>query len=293
MSKSNLRERMLHDMQLHGYAERTQEAYLRSVRQLQEFHQLSPDRISEEQLREYFIHRKTVTGWSPATMRIAYSGIKFFFKYSLKREWTILKLIRAESERKLPTVLTIDEVRAILQTVKTPPNKAYLTLVYSCGLRLQEGLNLQVADLDSERKLIHIHLGKGAKDRYVPLPDSTLEILRTYYKTHRNEKWIFPRLGHGHIHGSTAKAPMSTQTVQGALRSTVKNMPSITKRVSVHTLRHSYATHLLEAGVNIRQVQQYLGHSSLASTMVYAHVTKVGHQDACNKINRLMKGVGK
>ncbi len=231
---SNLRERMLHDMQLHGYAERTQESYLRSVRQLQEFHQLSPDHISEEQLREYFIYRKTVTGWSPATMRIAYSGIKFFFQSTLKREWAVLKLIRARSERKLPSVLTTDEVRSILQAVKTLPNKAYLTLVYSCGLRLQEGLNLQVADVDSERMLIHIHPGKGAKDRYVPLPDSTLEILRSYYKTH-----------------------------------------------------------LLEAGVNIRQVQLFLGHSSLASTMVYAHVTKVGHQNACGKVNRLMKGVGK
>ncbi len=253
---SNLRERMLHDMQLHGYAEKTQEIYLWTVKKLQQFYMLSPDKISEEQLREYFIFRKNVSGWAPATMRITYAGIKFFFTYTLKREWKVLQLVRAKSERKLPTVLTTDEVRSILKAVKTHPNKAYLTLVYSWGLRLQEGLNLQVADIDDQRMFIHVHLGKGAKDRYVPLPDST-------------------------------------QTVQGALRSTVKKMTSITKRVSVHTLRHSYATHLLEAGVNIRQVQHYLGHSSLASTMVYVHVTKVGHQDACGRINRLMKGVGK
>ncbi len=288
---SNLRERMLHDMQLHGYAESTLKAYLRSVRQLQEFFHLSPGLISEEQLRDYFIYRKTVSRWAPGTMRIAYSAIKFFFIFTLKKKWPLFELLKVENETKLPTVLSIYEVRSILQAVRTPANKAYLTLVYSCGLRLSEGLNLQVADIDSQRKAIHIHLGKGAKDRYVPLPDSTLEILRDYYKTHRNPKWIFPRLGHGHIHGPTATTPMSSQTVQGALRCTVKNIPAITKPVSVHTLRHSYATHLLEAGINIRLVQQYLGHSSLVSTMVYAHVTKVGQDDAFGKINLLMAGV--
>jgi site-specific recombinase XerD len=290
---SNLRERMLHDMQLHGYAERTLGAYLRSVRQLQEFYNLSPEHVSEEQLRDYFIYRKTVSKWAAGTMRIAYCGIKFFFIFTLKKKWPLFDLIKVQNETKLPTVLSIYEVRTILQTVRTPANKAYLTLVYSCGLRLSEGLNLQVSDIDSQRKAIHVHLGKGAKDRYVPLPDSTLEVLRDYYKTHRNPKWVFPRLGRGHIHGSTATAHMSSQTVQGALRSTVQNISAITKPVSVHTLRHSYATHLLEAGLNIRLVQQYLGHSSLASTMVYLHVTKFGQEDAFGKINLLMTGVSK
>jgi site-specific recombinase XerD len=288
---SNLRDRMIHDMQLHGYAERTQEAYVRTVRQLQQFYDSSPKAISEDQLRDYFIHRKNVSHWSAATMRIAYSGIKFFFTYTLKRDWGTLKLIRAENERKLPAVLTVDEVHSILQAVNTPHNKAYLTVVYCCGLRLQEALHLQIADIDGNRKLIHVHLGKGAKDRYVPLPDSTLEVLRYYWKTHRNEKWIFPRIGRSGKEGPSATVPMNKETVHGALRRVLKNLPAITKPVRVHTFRHCYATHLLEAGVNIRLVQQYLGHSSLASTMIYAHVTRVGHQDACVRINRLMKGV--
>lgn len=286
---STLRDRMIADMQLHGYGKRTQEAYVRTVRQLQQFYDLSPEAISEDQLRDYFIHRKNVSHWSAATMRIAYSGIKFF--YTLKRDWGTLKLIRAETERKLPTVLTIDEVHAILQAVHTPHNQAYLTVVYSCGLRLQEGLHLQVRDIDGQRQLIHVHLGKGAKDRYVPLPDSTLAVLRDYWKTHRNQKWIFPRIGRSGKEGPTAGEPMNKETVQGALRRVLKDLPAITKPVRVHTLRHSYATHLLEAGVNIRLVQQYLGHASLASTMIYAHVTQVGHQDACRRINRLMQGV--
>jgi len=288
---SNLRERMLHDMQLHGYAERTQEAYLRTVRQLQQFYDLSPEAISEDQLRDYFIHRQQVSHWSPATMRIAYAGIKFFFTYTLKREWGTLELIRAQSERKLPTVLTIGEVSSILQAVTTCHNKAYLTVVYCCGLRLQEALQLQVGDIDSQRQLIHVHLGKGAKDRYVPLPDSTLAVLRDYWKTHRNEKWVFPRIGRSRKEGPTATEPMNKETVHGALRRVVKSLSTITKPVRVHTFRHSYATHLLEAGINIRLVQQYLGHASLTSTMIYAHVTQVGHQDACLRINRLMQGV--
>ncbi|MFH1843576.1 MAG: site-specific integrase [bacterium] len=288
---SNLHDRMIHDMQLHGYAERTREAYVRTVRQLQQFYDLAPEAISEDQLRDYFIHRKNVSRWSAATMRIAYSGIKFFYTYTLKRDWGTLKLIRAENERKLPVVLTIDEVHSILQAVNSPHNKAYLTVVYCCGLRLQEGLHLQVADIDGKRQLIHIHLGKGAKDRYVPLPDSTLAVLRDYWKTHRNEQWIFPRIGRSRKEGPTATEPMNKETVHGALRRVLKTLPAITKPVRVHTFRHSYATHLLEAGVNIRLVQQYLGHSSLASTMIYAHVTRVGHQDACQRINRLMQGV--
>jgi len=288
---STLRDRMINDMQLHGFADRTQQAYVRTVRQLQQFYRLSPETISEEQLRDYFIHRKNISQWSASTMRIAYNGIKFFYTYTLKRDWDILVLVRAESEHKLPTVLTIEEVHAILQAVNTPHNKAYLILVYSCGLRLQEALNLQVADVDGNRKLIHVRLGKGAKDRYVPLPDSTLKVLRAYWKTHRNDTWIFPSLGRSGKDGPSATVPMSKATVQGALRRVLKELPTIAKPVHVHTFRHSYATHLLEAGVNIRLVQQYLGHASLASTMIYAHVTRVGQEDACLRINRLMSGV--
>jgi site-specific recombinase XerD len=224
-------------------------------------------------------------------MKIVYSGIRFFYTHTLKRDWDILALVHAESEHKLPTVLSIEEVHLILHAVNTPHNKTYLTLVYSCGLRLQEALNLQVSDIDGNRKLIHVRLGKGAKDRYVPLPDSTHKMLRDYWKTHRNETWIFPRLGCSGKEGHSATVPMSRATVQRALQRVLKNLPTIAKPVRVHSFRDSYATHLLEAGVNIRLVQHYLGHASLASTMIYTHVTCVGQQDACMRINRLMNGV--
>ena len=276
-------------LQLAGLSTRTQQCYTRSVRMLVDFYHKTPDLISEQELQDYFLHRRNVDKWSPATMRICYSGIKFFFINVLKRQWHTLELVHAKREQRLPTVLSVKEVRSILNTVKTPQNKAYLTTAYACGLRLQEALNLQVGDIDSDRMRIHVHRGKGAKDRYVPLPESTLHILRSYWKLHRNPVWIFPRLGRSGKEGASATVAMSKTTVQGALRRVVKQL-KFKKRISVHTLRHSYATHLLEAGVNIRRIQQYLGHRSLNSTLIYLHLTTQGHQRAYRIINALMKG---
>jgi integrase/recombinase XerD len=184
-------DKSMRALQLAGMSERTQQCYTRSIRMLVDFCGKTPDQISESELEDYFLHRKNVDKWSPATMRICYSGIKFFFINVLKRDWHTLKLIHAKREQRLPTVLSTNEVHSILNTVNTPQNKAYLTTVYSCGLRLNEALFLQVADIHADRMRIHIHRGKGAKDRYVPLPESTLDILRSYWKLHRNPVWIF------------------------------------------------------------------------------------------------------
>ncbi|RLB89230.1 MAG: integrase [Deltaproteobacteria bacterium] len=276
-------------LQLAGMSEPTQKGYTRSVRMLVDFYGKTPDLISEQELQDYFLHRKNVDQWAAATMRICYSGIKFFFINVLKRDWHTLELIHAKREQRLPTVLSLNEVWNILNAVRTPQNKAYLTAVYTCGLRLHEALFLQVTDIDAQRMRIHVHRGKGAKDRYVPLPESTLYLLRDYWKRHRNSLWIFPRLGRSGQEGPKATRPMAKASVQGALRRALKQL-KITKRVSIHTRRHSYATHLLEAGVNIRRIQQYLGHSSLNSTMVYLHLTTQGHEHAYNIINDLMKG---
>jgi integrase/recombinase XerD len=282
-------QKSMRALQLAGMSERTQECYTRSVRQLVDFYQKTPDKITEQELQDYFLHRKNNDKWSAATMRICYSGIKFFFVNVLKRDWHTLELIHAKRDQTLPTVLSTNEVWTIINTTNTIQNKTYLTTVYTCGLRLHEALHLQVADIDAQRQRIHVHRGKGAKDRYVPLPESTLICLRQYWATHRNPKWIFPRLGRGGNEGPNAQQPMSYTSVQGALRRIIKQL-KFQKRISIHTLRHSYATHLLEAGVNIRRIQQYLGHSSLNTTMVYLHLTTQGHERAYSIINDLMKG---
>lgn len=289
--KSKLRKKMIEDLQLRGYAERTQSSYARSVRQLENYWHLPAEEISEQQVRDYFLYCRNDVGWSAATMRIAYSGIKFFYTKTLPMDWETIKLLKIKRLSVPPTVLSIDEVRLILQTARTPQAKAFLTTVYSCGLRLAEALALEVGDIDSERMVLRVRKGKGGKDRDVPLPDSTLKMLREYWLTHRNPRLLFPALGRGLHGGRTANRPMGDGSVQGILRRILKEIPGIRKRVTTHTLRHSYATHLIEAGVNIRLVQHYLGHASLVTTMIYLHVTDLGNDDAAGRINRLMGGV--
>ncbi|MBW6487403.1 MAG: site-specific integrase [Syntrophobacterales bacterium] len=280
-------------MKLNGKGERTQEAYARHVRKLIEFVSgKEPDQITEEELKRYFIHRQDINKWQPNTMRICYSAIKFFYLHVVQHDWHLLKIIKEPTEKRLPSVLSREEVNSILSKVATFHNFVFLSTIYSCGLRLQEGLFLQISDIDGKRKLIHVHRGKGAKDRYVPLPDTTYALLRRYWVTHRNPKLIFPALGRGCNLGPTSLVPMAIDSVQGAFRE-AKIAAAIRKRqVFIHTLRHSYATHLLEAGVNIRAIQRYLGHSQLETTMIYLHLTNKGQEDAYGIINDVMKGLG-
>lgn len=283
-------DKMIKTLQLNGKGERTQESYARAVRMLTEHCKKMPESITQEELQEYFLFRKNVSKWAPKTMRICYCGIRFFYVNVLRHNWHIFNILRAQTEHRLPSVLSEEEVRNILGRVKTFHNYAYLTTVYSCGLRLHECLHLEVADIDSKRMMIHVHRGKGAKDRYVPIPESTLLVLRKHWVTHRHPSLIFPAIGRNGKQASTATSPMAKSSVQGAFRR-AKQQAGITKKnVSVHTLRHSYATHLLEAGVNLRCIQKYLGHARLETTMVYLHLTNKGNENAYQIINDLMKG---
>ena len=288
---SPLRQQMIAALHLSGKGERTQESYVREVRLLAQFYHKSPDRISEQELQHYFLHRKNVDGLAPASMRICYSGIRFFYQHILKRDWSTLALLRAQTTHHLPAVLSVEEVRRLLAAATPFHNQVYFTTVYSLGLRLQEALFLQVSDIDGQRLQVHVHRGKGAKDRYVPLPADTLALLRTYWKTHRHPTWLFPATGRNHTQRPTAAAPMSRSSVQGAFRK-AKQRAGLTKTgVAIHTLRHSYATHLLEAGVNPRLIQRYLGHTQLETTMIYLHLTHKGQEEAYERLNALMHGL--
>lgn len=289
--KTEWYDRMIKALQLNGKGERTQEAYARALRMLVQFYGKSPDLISEEELQDYFLHRKNTNKWSPNTMRICYCGIRFFYEHILQRNWHILGILRAQNERRLPAVLSVEEVRSILACVKTFQNYAYLSTVYSCGLRLHEGLHLEISDIDSTRMMIHVHRGKGAKDRYVPLPQSTLHLLRRYWVTHRHPCLLFPALGRNGREAKEAQSPMAKSSVQGAFRRAKLKAGIRKKDVSVHTLRHSYATHLLEAGVNLRVIQKNMGHTQLETTMIYLHLTQKGQEDACQLINQVMEGL--
>jgi site-specific recombinase XerD len=278
---------MIECLQLRGFSERTQEAYTRAVRQLAEHYHKSPDLITEEELRQYFLHIINVKHYSRNTTTIALCGIRFFFEQTLNRKWTIFNLVRPAPEHKLPVILSLEEVREILNRVRLPRYRVCLSTIYACGLRLQEGIRLAVPDIDSARMMIHVRHGKGNKDRYVPLPQRTLELLRDYWSTHRNPVLIFPAEGRDHIDLSKATEPMSKSSVQDAFHAALKQS-GINKRASVHTLRHSWATHLLEAGVHLRLIQEYLGHSSPATTSIYTHLTVKAEQLGAEAINRVI-----
>lgn len=282
-----LRQRMLDDMQLKGFSGSTQKLYLRAVRLLAEHYRKSPDRISEEELRQYFLYVKNVKKWSRSASTIALCGIKFFYTHTLKRDWTTLRFVRPPKEKKLPVVLTVAEVKRILSHVRLLRHRVCLFTIYSAGLRLSEGTHLQVPDIDSARMLIHIRHGKGAKDRYVPLSETTLTLLRQFWKTHRNPLWLFPGPGRNGRGMATADKPVSHNVVQDAFRDALRQS-GINKRAQVHTLRHSFATHLLEAGVNLRLIQDYLGHNSPKTTALYTHLTRIAQEAATKTLNQLM-----
>jgi integrase/recombinase XerD len=284
---TSLRQRMHQDLQLAGLSERTQQAYLRAVRQLADHFHIPPDRLSEQQVREYFLHLKNNRKFASATLGVVYCAIKFFYSHTVSRDWPTLQRLRVRREKKLPDVLSVDEVRQLIAAVRTLHYRTYFWTVYSLGLRLEEGLHLQIGDIDAARMMVHVHCGKGAKDRYVPLPRRTLAMLRGYWVTHRHPLWLFPATGRDHRQVALADGPMDRGSVQRAMRRVVREL-KFRKAISIHSLRHSYATHLLEAGINLRLIQQYLGHSSLQTTVVYLHLTTVSQEQARTKIEELM-----
>jgi integrase/recombinase XerD len=244
--------RMDGDMVIVGLSERTREAYLRAVRQLANFHRMAdPGTLEEQHVKDYLLWLRTEKRAAPGTLSIAFNCIRFFHHHSCPRDWITQLKFRIPKETKLPAVLTIDDVQRIMHAIVRPRFRAYFWTVYSCGLRLNEALALQAGDIDSERMRILIHRGKGAKDRLVPLLAATLDVLH-------DAALLFPKTAYqgGVVLGTNQT--MSESTVQGALRRVVVEL-KFTRNISVHCLRHSYATHLREAGVNLRMLQQYLG----------------------------------
>ena len=285
-----LRQNMIEDMQLNGLAVRTQEAYLLAVRQLARHYQKSPDQINEEELRQYFLFLKNEKHAARNTCTIALCGIKFFFQHTLGREWKTFDFLRPPREKKLPVVLSRNEVGRILGCVHLEHYRVCLTTIYTCGLRLLEGVRLQVKDIDGERKLIHVHHGKGGKDRYVPLPEESLKMLRQHWLTHHNPVWLFPAMRLPSQTPGQSSQPMNETGVQKAFRAALRES-GVSKDATVHTLRHSYATHLLESGLNLRIIQGYLGHASPTTTAIYTHLTSVSERQAVETINDMVAGL--
>lgn len=279
--------RFAQDLELRGFAARSVEAYVRAVKLLSDHFRKSPDQITEDELRQYFLYNKNIRKWARTTSTIAICGIKHFFTITLQRDWTTIKLVRPPKEKKLPPVLSISEVRSILDHVALDYHRACLFTMYSLGLRLKETTHLQVSDVDSQRMFVHIHHGKGAKDRYVPLPQRTLTVLREHWKNHRNPKLLFPAPGRGYNQLSSTDRALPDTSIQIPFKQACRKA-KINKPVSVRHLRHAYAVHLIEAGVDLRFVQDYLGHSDPRTTLIYTQMINHALPEPVDLINRLM-----
>jgi integrase/recombinase XerD len=276
---SVIRQRMIEDMQLHGYAAKTQEAYVGAVRGLAKYYKRSPEEITQEEVRAYFLWLVKERGVARSTLTIHLSGIKFLFEKTLKREWIIFNLVRPQKRKKLPVVLSSEETKHLLSLVRMPKSRMALTIIYACGLRLNEGLHLRLQDIDSQRMLIWIRNGKGGKDRYVPLPERLLVMLRAYWTLHKPSSYFFFRKDK-----NTAISDTSLQhTFKAALSES-----GIRKAASIHTLRHSYATHLLERGIDLRVIQELLGHKSPQTTAIYTHLTDKSFRTLTETLNSLL-----
>jgi integrase/recombinase XerD len=285
-----LRQRMLEDMQLRGLSPATQESYLRAISFLARHYNTPPDQLTEEQLRQYFLYLRNEKQVARSTSTVALCAIKFLFEHTLQRPWPVLDFVRAPKQQQLPVILSLEEVRCLLALIRMPHYHVCLSVIYACGLRVQEALSLQVSHIDSARMMLHIHAGKGAKDRYVPLPPAALELLRTQWRTHRHPVWIFPERGAGGILPHAPAQPMVRSGISRAFQAALAES-GIQKPATIHTLRHSWATHLLEAGVNLRIIQEWLGHQSPRTTALYTHITQQAEGLAATASQRLLDAV--
>ena len=284
-------------LKLRSMAESTRSEYVRYVRKLSVHVKRDPAELDEAQLRAYLLHLKTAHHYSGSTMRTAVCAMRNFYGKLLGHPWKLFDLVRSPDRKTLPAVLTREEVARLFAAVTEPRFRTILRLIYACGLRIREATTLEVTDIKREPSRLHLHRTKGQKERYVPLPKSMLEELRAYWRTHRHPRWVFPGVGRGWREGpgsrerlALASEPMGVGSIQHCLRLVVP-VARLPKDTHPHTLRHSYATHLIEEGVSIRLIAMFLGHSSIETTAIYTHLTAVSEAAARAAIARLLDGI--
>jgi site-specific recombinase XerD len=258
------------------------ENYVRAVRDLAIYYGKSPEQIEPEEIRRYFLYLTKEKELARSTTTVILCGIKFFYETTLQREWPMLELLRPRKEHKQPVVLSQEEVYRILAEVGQDKYRVCLSTIYGCGLRISEGSGLRVDHIDSGRGQLHLKPSKGNKDRRVPLPEGVLTHLRHYWVTHRHPRWLFPSR-----ELSTASRPMTSSSVRYAFRAALASS-GVTKAATVHTLRHSWATHLLETGIHLRVIQHWLGHSSPRTTAHYTQVTRKAERVALDSLNKFL-----
>lgn len=280
---------------LHFDAPRTRHSYYCQMRLIHEQCQCDPDAITEEMLRDYFLHVKTVKRWKSKTIRQSAAAAKLFFVGMLEQqEWKIFSQIRARDDGSLPAVLTREEVVRLLRHIRLRRYRIPVKLIYCCGLRVSECLSLTIHDIDAKGGKLWIRKSKGGKDRMIPISHAMIEDLRRYWSVHRHPLLLFPNVGRGpcppadvarRMHEATRPMPVSSlQRLVVAARKQL-NIPVCT----MHTLRHSFATHLVEAGASLHTVQALLGHCGINTTMIYLHLTHRSEQDSRALVEKLCR----
>jgi site-specific recombinase XerD len=257
-----LRRRLLDDMTVRNLSPATQQSYVYAVAKFSRFFRAPPDRLGVEEVRAYQVHLAGL-GLSWSHINQVSCALRFFFGVTLGRKDAVVRIVSAKEPKKLPTVLSADEIVRFLEAVPGLRNRTALTTAYSAGLRVSEVVALKVGDIDSGRMVIRVEHGKGGKDRYVMLSPQLLTILRAYWRLTRPSHWLFP--------GRDDNRPVCAATLQSACRVAAREA-GVDKSVTVHILRHSFATHLLEAGTDIRIIQVLLGHARLMTTAIYTRV---------------------
>jgi len=258
-----LRQRMLEDMGIRNLAENTQSAYLQQVAAYSRYFGRSPDQLGPEAVRTYQLYLMEVRALTPSSICVATGALRFLYKVTLKRTWAVEEIPMPKRPRKLPEILSPKEVMHFLNAITNHKHRAILMTAYAAGLRVSEATHLKVTDIDSQRMMLRVEQGKGMKDRYVMLSPRLLDVLRTYWKSARPTRWMFP--------GEVPGQPITREAV-GLACQKARRDAGITKPITPHSLRHAFASHLLESGADLRTIQLLLGHRSLATTARYLKV---------------------
>ncbi len=277
----DLMERELH---IRGLGEETRKKYLGYMRRLVGHFMLSPDQLTVEHIKEYQLYLAKERGLGYETCNGLVCAVRFFYDHVLDIDRDVKMIPYQKTGKKLPVVLSREEVLALFDAVTNLKHRAILMVLYSAGLRVSEALHLKAPDIDSGRMMIRVEQGKGRKDRYTILSEKLLETLRRYWLQYRPELWLFP--------GQDPSRYLNRGTVENVV-ARVRKIAGIQKKATPHTLRHSFATHLLERGVNIRVIQRLLGHRSLRSTEIYTHVAETLLRETKSPLDDLLPDVGK
>lgn len=269
-------------LKLQGKAATTIDSYTRALRRVSTYFDRSPDQLDAEDFKTYFASLIDTRSWS--VVKIERCALQFFYQHVLGRDWPWVEMLKPPTVQSLPDVLSVDEIARIIRATRARRYQTFWLTAYSMGLRLGEALNLRVGDIDAGRAQVHVRAGKGRKDRFVVLPRLTLQCLRRHWRDHRHPQWVFP--GRAPIDG-VAIGVMSRGSTQNAFSRVVSDC-GIGKKVSIHSLRHAYATHLIEVGLNLRGVQELLGHACPRTTVRYVHMTDKARDDRRVLIDDLM-----